>query len=633
MVMHFTRSTATAGRLIASLLADCAGNTLAITAAAAVPLVAMVGGGVDVSRAYMAKTQLQAACDAGVLAGRRAMNLSGEYDEAERVKANRMFALNFNMGAIPDDTVSFETEDNDEGQVWGTATATLPTAVMYIFGMDEVDLNVDCMAELQVANVDAMFVLDTTGSMGGARIAALRDAVRDFHATLADAVTGEETRVRYGFVPYSTTVNVGGLVASGEMPADFFLDETEYQSREALFNTPVHVGTTEDLGSETQTYSSAIRENQCTNWQRNNYPSSGSNPHTTGSAPGKVRTVTYSPVSWTRTSGSRGTCVREASTTETTYETQFAFTRWRYRKLALDTSDFRELSDVTYAGDVSSTIVEKAGWYNMLELAALDGTEASNVDLRTARWNGCIEERATVTDASFNPIPSGAHDLNINLAPEDDDTRWRPMWSQAEFNRGTNADGTETTTNFANASAPCPAPSMLFRDADITTGTEPPEWLDTYLDGLVATGNTYHDIGMIWGARLASPRGLFADNVNEGDSNAVSRHMIFMTDGVLEPTSSGYTAYGIERYDNRIAPGGTSATGIRNRHNARFLAACAQARAMGYTVWVIGFGTALTNDMRNCASDGRAYFANDSEALSNTFRFIASQVANLRLGA
>ena len=38
-----------------------------------VPLAAMIGSGVDMSRAYMAKTRLQSACDAAALAGRRVM--------------------------------------------------------------------------------------------------------------------------------------------------------------------------------------------------------------------------------------------------------------------------------------------------------------------------------------------------------------------------------------------------------------------------------------------------------------------------------------------------------------------------------------------------------------------------------
>ncbi|MGG2357492.1 hypothetical protein, partial [Salmonella enterica] len=74
---------------------------------------------------------------------------------------------------------------------------------------------------------------------------------------------------------------------------------------------------------------------------------------------------------------------------------------------------------------------------------------------------------------------------------------------------------------------------------------------------------------------------------------SVSRHVIFMTDGTMEPTSTIYNAYGTEWYDNRIAPyGATSgASGtLANYHNNRFLAACDKLKAMGYTIWVIGFG-------------------------------------------
>ena len=49
------------------------GNTLAIMAAAFFPLAGLIGGGVDMSRIYITKTRLQQACDAGALAGRKAM--------------------------------------------------------------------------------------------------------------------------------------------------------------------------------------------------------------------------------------------------------------------------------------------------------------------------------------------------------------------------------------------------------------------------------------------------------------------------------------------------------------------------------------------------------------------------------
>jgi len=145
---------------------DRSGNVLAITAASLIPMMALIGGGVDVSRAYMARTQLQSACDAGVLAGRRAMSKTGDYGNSEKAKANTMFTFNFNPSTFDATNVSYVTEDNDDGQVLGTATATVPTLVMKLFAKRTIDLSVDCMAELQIGNADIMFVLDTTGSMG-----------------------------------------------------------------------------------------------------------------------------------------------------------------------------------------------------------------------------------------------------------------------------------------------------------------------------------------------------------------------------------------------------------------------------------------------------------------------------------
>ena len=52
------------------LIADQKGNTLAIFAAALIPLTIVIGSGLDLSIAYMAKAKLQNACDAAVLAGR-----------------------------------------------------------------------------------------------------------------------------------------------------------------------------------------------------------------------------------------------------------------------------------------------------------------------------------------------------------------------------------------------------------------------------------------------------------------------------------------------------------------------------------------------------------------------------------
>lgn len=623
-----------------NLLRDCSGNTLAIAAASLVPLAALVGGGVDVSRAYMAKTQLQAACDAGVLAGRRAMSASGSFGDAERAKADRMFGINFDGEKLDVSNVDYTTESNDEGQVLGTATATLPTLIMKIFDMDTVDLQVDCMAELQIGNADVMFVLDTTGSMAGSKIAGLRDAVIDFHKTINAAVKDQETRIRYGFVPYSMTVNARELITSGAMPLDYFVDSTDYQTREALFNTPTFEGTTEGLGTSIETYESAISRNECFDYGGNDYPSNGSNPSNAGSPPGLVTTREYDYYSWTQT-GFRGsgffrvaigTCKRLVSSSQTTYEAKFAFTRWRYRKRPLDVSDYKSFASIEVATDITSAVVDTAGWYDPITLARMEGDTARGVGLSTYTWSGCIEERATVDETDFDPVPSDAYDLDLDLEPEDDDTRWRPHFAGLEYFRF-NYDAEETNARRNPAIDYCPAEMKLFREVELSDDPEDvPVWLNSYVTSLVARGYTYHDVGMIWGGRLMSPRGIFADNVNEGDNRAVSRHLVFMTDGIMQPNLNAYSAYGIESLDNRIGPRFSDVNEITARHNARFLAACEAVKAQGTTIWVVAFGTTITDELQECASDGRAYYSGDAEELSRTFSFIASRVADLRLG-
>jgi hypothetical protein len=246
-------------------------------------------------------------------------------------------------------------------------------------------------------------------------------------------------------------------------------------------------------------------------------------------------------------------------------------------------------------------------------------------------WDGCIEERDTIDSANWNPVPGGAFDLDLIGAPDSEATRWRPQWGRLTYLRS-NQQHMDSTSNLSNAIRACPSPMRLFSEVELTGNpTDVPVWLENYLAALVATGNTYHDIGMIWGGRLASPRGIFAENVNQ-DNKPTSRHLIFMSDGQMEPNIGGYNAYGIETLSNRIAPVNSDTTTVTARHIARFRAACEAVKAEGITVWVVAFGTTLTNDMKACSSDGRAFYASDTTALQQQFSYIASQVANLRLG-
>lgn len=154
--------------------------------------------------------------------------------------------------------------------------------------------------------------------------------------------------------------------------------------------------------------------------------------------------------------------------------------------------------------------------------------------------------------------------------------------------------------------------------------------VSTYVDSLFAEGSTYHDIGMIWGARMLSPTGIFAAENADGAGSSTSRHMIFLTDGETAPLDLSYGTYGIEPLDGRRWSSGSSQT-LTQVVEGRTAVACAEAKKRNITVWVIGFGTALNPVLTECAGPGRFFEAADAAELQAVFSKIAEQLGDLRV--
>ena len=85
--------------LLGRLARNRAGNTMALMAASIAPLLALIGGGIDMSRGYLSQVRLQQACDSGVLAARKKLGtsvvLDGTVPDAVADVGNRFFDLNF----------------------------------------------------------------------------------------------------------------------------------------------------------------------------------------------------------------------------------------------------------------------------------------------------------------------------------------------------------------------------------------------------------------------------------------------------------------------------------------------------------------------------------------------------------
>jgi hypothetical protein len=169
----------------------------------------------------------------------------------------------------------------------------------------------------------------------------------------------------------------------------------------------------------------------------------------------------------------------------------------------------------------------------------------------------------------------------------------------------------------------CPAQAQKLQEMDATA-------LSAYVDTLFADGNTYHDIGMIWGGRLISKDGLFAAENADQAGKTTQRQLIFLTDGETAPLDLAYGSYGVEPLDQRRWSPGSAMTLTQTVEN-RFAFACDEVKRHNVTVWVIGFGTTMTNLMKTCAGNGHWFQANDAAQLNTAFSQIATAMGDLRI--
>lgn len=613
------------------LRASEAGNTLVIMAAMMLPLLAFSGAAIDMARLYVVKVRLQQACDAGVLAGRKAMtdtSTSTALDDTAAQQAQNFFANNFRTGWYSTATPLFKPVKATAGSdstvanaVTGTASVTVPMTIMGIFGVKTQTLSTSCQAIYDLADTDVMFVLDVTGSMSvtpssgseggaasyvradgitgvyrqeqsGSKIDGLRQAVILFDKTMTENKQ-TDTIVRYGFAPYSTVVNVGKL-----LPANSISSNLSYNSRQTDGDYDFVTGVTSAY---------PMTQAQCQTGKR--YPSSGyANGfyYKAGSNNAVQITKYYAYVNFTGSpswSSSGNTCTGTA-TIKRPY--------WKYGKVNLDVSSYLQGGYVATPG---------------------------RIDGSTSKWRGCIELTDTTTATSFTSdnLPP---DLDPDVLPN-----WRPMWPEAVWNVESNNDVKDDAVAMStilgasvprysyqgvgyyenNDSVTCPMEAQVLTKMSATDVND-----YVYGTNFKAAGNTYHDYGMNWGLRMLSTKGPFASSVAPTPGRKQpTQNIVFMTDGTPVADSDNYQMYGIEGIDGRLAKG-SSSTEVKN-HVARFRVLCDAAKARGITIYMIAFGTSLTSDMNYCASPGQAFYAKNSSDLQDAFAAIAKRIAMLRI--
>jgi hypothetical protein len=507
--------------------------------------------------------------------------------------------------------------------------------VMAVFGFETIPVSVSCEAQINMGNLDVMMVLDTTGSMAmtnagdtKSRIQALRDTVKSFHAQM-EANKTPGTRIRYGFVPYSTNVNAGGLLQD-----NWVVENWTYQSVENA-HTDTTTGTysyNDNWSAATGTYVPAgtISTYAAT------YHAAASEADTAyyscdGSEPADSITETYTPI------GSPVT-IAYAGPPSGNKVTQ------RYERVVNGTSYWTNLSGSTC--EVRSEAYGNYTYqYDYITIPQSYNTQYyryAPIERSVSNWrsetNGCMEERSTYEITDYDNVDlSRALDLDLDKVPTNDNERWRPMYpniirerSLDWYGNGTFSIPAVVTSNNwlfrpTNSSSlvACPAPARKLAEMSASQ-------LSAYLATVNPAGFTYHDIGMIWGGRLISRTGLFASENEDLTGMPTSRHLIFLTDGQTNTHDIAYGSYGVEPLDRRRWSE-SSALSLDQTVEKRFGVACAEVKKRNVTVWVIGFGTSVSNLMKQCAGNGRWFKADDADELTAIFDKIAAAMGDLRI--
>ncbi|MEQ8411902.1 MAG: Tad domain-containing protein [Erythrobacter sp.] len=196
-------------------------SVLPMMAASLIPTMAMIGAGVDFGRAYLANSKLQGAADASALATVRAQQLSSNSQHNPQQIGEDYIYANFPEGylaaslADPDITV---VDRNDIIKSTVNVSGTIDTTLLRLIGIDTLPISARAVAEASEnlpTAIEALLVLDNTGSMRGQRMRDLKSAAKNF----VDTIYGnKQTREKFavGILPYNTMVNVGHLVAASD---------------------------------------------------------------------------------------------------------------------------------------------------------------------------------------------------------------------------------------------------------------------------------------------------------------------------------------------------------------------------------------------------------------------------------
>lgn len=653
-----TTVAATAGRLCR----DRRGSIAVFLGLAVIPLVGVIGIGVDTARGFLVRSRLSQALDAAALAGGRVM-----FENYRDQDVAMYFTSNFPTGYLGATVGTPVITDDGATKEYLTVTAeaTLPSTFMRIFGQSTITVRASATINRVNRGMELVLVLDNTYSMNSNnKMNTLKTAAND----LLDILFGEEdtaNQLSVAVVPFVTMVNIGesreswttprpdtpvtitSLTRSSAVAGDSSLtNSSDPRTYRACATTSgahgFRDGQMVDISNAVPSMYNGRRQVRTTNigtcssgtdkfWYMMDNAATGAHPANPATpAGGTSITARFPPENFTsgtgydQTNGRWKGCVEQRrDDANDPYDITNAdappTTRPFYKAFNPST-----VGGPSFQSNAGGTMAAGLRWY-----------DSSNNRLRYQ----CTTRSSTST--SPNPDEGGSNDCDNN---------WAAGMSPSALNENGNSTSTANNRGPNKGCALEVLPLQPSRQAVSDKIADMLPW-----NG----GGTNIPVGLAWGWRMLSPnyRGLWggptpATQPIDYNTALVDKVVVLLSDGknqVLEgglpgctgshgsygcaPTESEYTGYG------RLTGGGlnaTSTTGAETESNSRVAAMCAQMKAAPrniiiYTIMLEEPDPAISAVFQACATKPEFYFQATSGDLTSVFKKIANQLSNLRL--
>lgn len=620
----------------------------------AIVLIALGGATVDYVTLEQVRNRSQIALDAAALALQPDSQLTGANKGTIQIEAQALVNDRVGSGLVKITDTVINTTD---GSLYFRADVTTPTIFVALVGVNQMRAAIQSEATRKKLALEIAFVLDNSGSMdktsgGRQRMQFLKDAATCatyilFYKTVTEPSSNKDTcvnasgapkldNVKVGVVPFTMFVNVG----AGNLNAAW-IDKGSSVAANDNFDDgrtpPGNINRSTLFAATGQSWKGCVeaRPHIKTGTRAEEYLD------TDDTLPMSGNTLFVPMFSPDVADGLQGNdylddtpaiCDRPAQGNTSCVYTQTRSCNWLGVCGSATTTQYPQGPE-----NFANTSLYAAGYY---------GAHANSCTCRNGvsygSWSGTTSQTRTGTCVGGGYIPQGLSNRQL----QERICKYYTNSLTISDTRGPNAD--------------CGS-------ASITPLTSTPKTVTDAISAMVALGGTNIHEGAAWGFRVLSPGAPFTEG---GPYNqATSKVMILMTDGenttynLSNYCSSGMrnlnsncynSAYGYP-YNSRNADSSSSSGGNIDRLgsfgasnanlvtelNTRTVQTCANAKAAGITVYVVGLATseadqstqAVVEDMlTQCASTpDKAYFPQAPNELKGVFQQIANELTALRL--